>query len=255
MPDLDTLDQRWTMLESGAVLAGPDDDLPRPAVILLHGCGGVQGHLAEYAETASALGVRALILDSYAPRGWSRAYGLSFVCTGAKFRGGERAGDVLAAIKALSARPDVDETRIGLAGWSHGGWAIMDMMTMPLSRPGEARVADADAALLAGVKGLFLVYPYTGFGVRSRRRDWVRAIPTYGVMASRDHLGGPAQHEAMYDRARAGGCPVETWIAEAGHAFDQPDGGASPLARRDQALVDECHARFGGFLTRTLLDA
>jgi dienelactone hydrolase len=150
----------------------------------------------------------------------------------------------------------VDASRIGLAGWSHGGWAIMDLMTMRLERPGEAKVADATPRTLDGLKSLFLVYPYVGFGSRSRHRDWVRAVPTFGLIAPKDHIGPPAQHEAAYVRARAGGCEVETWTPEgATHAFDQPTqafAAISPM-RLDPALAKEAQARFAAHLQRTLV--
>ena len=219
-------------------------------LILLHGCGGVQSHLDDYATRAVAAGWRAAIVDSYGPRGWSRAFGLTLVCSGMTFWGAERAGDILAALHGLSARPDVDAGRIALAGWSHGGWSIMDLMTMPLLKDEEARVAGADPALLDGVKGLFLVYPYVGFGSRSRHRKWVRSPAVTGIIAARDHLGKPDLHEAAYDSARAAGCAIQTVTLDATHAFDQPDEpllAVSPM-RRDPALAADSLDRMERFL-------
>ena len=122
---MDDLKRRWARLEPHMTVVGPDDAAPRPAVLLFHGCGGLRDHLPRYAEVAKAAGWRAFVIDSYGPRGWGRAFTLTAVCTGLSFRGYERAGDVLAAIQGVSARPDVDATRLSLGGWSHGGWAIM----------------------------------------------------------------------------------------------------------------------------------
>ena len=47
---MDTLSQRWARLEPHTTITGPDDDRPRPAVLLFHGCGGLRGHLPKYAE-------------------------------------------------------------------------------------------------------------------------------------------------------------------------------------------------------------
>ena len=71
---MDTLEARWAMLEPHTTVVGPDDDRPRPAVLLFHGCGGLRDHLPRYAEAAKAAGWRAFIVDSYGPRGWSRAF-------------------------------------------------------------------------------------------------------------------------------------------------------------------------------------
>ncbi|KAK0350373.1 hypothetical protein LTR94_029295 [Friedmanniomyces endolithicus] len=117
MGPMDDLKSRWARLEPHVSVVGPDDDLPRPAVLLFHGCGGLRSHLPRYAEAAKARGWRAFIVDSYGPRGWGRAFTLTAVCTGLALRGYERAGDVLAAIQGISQRPDVDETKLTLAGW------------------------------------------------------------------------------------------------------------------------------------------
>ena len=122
---------------------------------------------------------------------------------------------------------------------------------MALERPEEARIAGASPELLDPVRGLFLLYPYLGLGTRARHCDWRYPRPTYGVIASRDHLGSPAIHEAAYERARRSGYEVETWLAEGTHAFDQPQEmllSISPM-RRDLALTRQALDRFSGFLT------
>jgi dienelactone hydrolase len=250
---MDSLQTRWERLSPHAVITGPDDDRPRPAALLFHGCGGVQAHMDLYAQAATKAGWRAIVVDSFAPRGWSRAYGLSFVCTGLTLWGFERAGDVLATIHGMSQRADVDSSSLVLAGWSHGGWAIMDLMTMPLASPKEARIEGAHPGLMDGVKGLYLNYPYVGFGTRGARRDWRYRPAVQGVIARTDHLGAPALHEAAYARARAAGCAVEAITVDGTHAFDQPQEmllNISPM-RRDEALTQENLTRFEGFLRAT----
>ncbi len=247
---MDTLEARWDRLEPHASVHGPDDAARRPVVMLFHGCGGVQAHLHDYAAEATRAGWRSVVVDSFAPRGWSRAYGLSLVCTGTQFWGFERAGDVLATIYGMGQRPDIDPTRVVLAGWSHGGWAIMDLMTMALASEAEARIGGAGPGLLDGVKGAFLSYPYVNFGARGAKRDWRYKPKVMGVIARRDHLGPPKLHEAAYARARASGVAVETITVEGTHAFDQPQEillNVSPM-RRDEALFRANIARFGGFL-------
>ena len=92
---MDTVVARWAQLEPHVHVVGPDDDKRRPAVLLFHGCGGLRAHLPRYAEAAKAAGWRAVIVDSYGPRGWGRPFTLTTVCTGLLFRGYERAGDCL----------------------------------------------------------------------------------------------------------------------------------------------------------------
>ena len=133
-----------------------------PTVLLFHGCGGIRPQMAHYAEAAVRLGVRAVVVDSYAPRGWSRAFAMTAVCTGAMFWGRERAGDVLAAAWGAVQDLGADPNRLVLAGFSHGAWSIMDLMTMPLQRTGEAGLLDPSPQSLEGVRGLFLGYAYGG---------------------------------------------------------------------------------------------
>src|SRR5690606_13897429 len=149
LPAMDTLAARWARLAPQVHVVGPDDDRPRPAALLFHGCGGLRAHLPRYAEAARAVGWRAFIIDSYGPRAWGRGFALAAVCTGVAFRGYERAGDVLAAIHGVSQRPDVDAAQLALGGWSHGGWAIMEMMS-EAPAPGRLGLADPGAVDLAG---------------------------------------------------------------------------------------------------------
>ena len=228
---------------------GPHDDVARPAVLMFHGCGGIRPHLQRYGEAAAAAGCRAFLVDSYAPRGWGYGYGISFVCTGLRFWGRERAGDVLAALHGVGARPDVDASRLLLAGWSHGGWSIMDLMTMPLQQPGEAAVADPDPRLLDGVRALFLAYPYGGYGALSRRRGWLRRPAVFGIIAGRDHVTRRPDAERLYRVAED--CELELWrIAGASHSFDEPT--SVPPMRYDPALLAESVGRFRAFAERTL---
>jgi dienelactone hydrolase len=219
---------------------------------MFHGCGGAREQVADYAAAATMLGLRSFSIDSFAARGWSRRYAQAFVCTGARFRGAERAGDVLAAVHGLGARADVDASRLLLLGWSHGAWAIMDLMTMPLTTPGEAGLTDADPGALAGVHGLYLLYPWAGVAALSRTRAWVRTPAVLGVVAPRDHLARVTTARALYEAPRRAGASVELWEPTgATHSFDEPRQ-ANPIMRYDPALAAESVARFADFARRTL---
>ncbi len=246
---MDTLAARWTLLEPHTTVVGPDDDRPRPAVILFHGCGGLRGHLPKYAEAAKAAGWRAFIVDSYAPRGWSRRFAMAMVCTGMLLHGWRRAGDVLAALHGVSRRPDVDASKIALAGWSHGGWGIMEAMSADRALPGALGLADADAIDLDGVKSVYLAYPYVGFGARNRMRPWKHCPRTLAVISRADHLTSVHNAERVHGMVRDCGAEVETWIADGTHAFDEPM--ATPPMRHDPDLAAEAIGRFGRLLEDT----
>ena len=246
---MDTLAGRWARLEPHMHAYGPEDSRPRPAVILFHGCGGLRPHLPLYADAALKAGWRAFVIDSYAPRGWAREFGLAFVCTGLRFQGYKRAGDVLAAVWGIARRADVAADQLVLAGWSHGSWSIMDLMTMPLLEPGEAGLADPDPRALDGVKGLFLAYPYGGYPALSRTRPWLRMPRALGVVARHDHITHHASAARLYEKARAVGAEVDVWEVDATHAFDEPTG--VPPMRHDPLLTAESVRRFREFLEST----
>ena len=246
---MDTTAQRWAMLEPHIRHVGPDDDRARPAVLLFHGCGGLRDHLPRYAEAAKAAGMRAFIIDSYAPRGWSRAFALATVCTGVRLRGWARAGDVMAAVWGLSQRPDVDASRLALAGWSHGGWSIMEALSAPREMAGEMLLRDPAAADLSGVKAAVLVYPYVGVAATGRFRAWRHCPKTLAIIAARDHLTTTRNAERVLDMA-CGNVEIERWTVDGTHAFDEPTG-AGPM-RHDEVLTAEALKRFAGFLGEAL---
>lgn len=249
---MDTLKARWALLEPHTTVVGPDDDRPRPAVILFHGCGGLREHLPVYAEAAKAAGWRAFIVDSYAPRGWSRQFALTMVCTGLRLRGDKRAGDVLAALNGVSHRQDVDASRLTLAGWSHGGWGIMEAMSADRSRQSVGQslgLADPGAVSLEGVKAVYLAYPYIGPAALNRMRPWRHCPKTLAVVSRTDHLTTVRNAERVHAMIRGCGVDIETWIAEGSHAFDEP-GAAKPM-RYDPDLTAEAVRRFSALLTDT----
>jgi dienelactone hydrolase len=243
---MDTLCARWARLEPHVTVVGPDDDLPRPAALLFHGCGGLRGHLPRYAEVARARGWRAYIVDSYAPRGWSRQFAMATVCTGLLLRGWERAGDILAAIDGVSRRSDVDASTLLLGGWSHGGWGIMEALSADRDRPGALGLADAATVPLDGVKATFLAYPYVGVAALNRLRPWRHCPKTLAMIAARDHLTTVRNAERILAMVRQCGAEVETWVADGTHSFDEPM--TAPPMRFDDALSRDALNRFGHLL-------
>ena len=189
--------------------AGPG---PFPVVVQMHGCGGVQPMQRRYAQAARAAGVAAVIVDSLTPRGIGRLEANLTVCTGLRLRGAERAGDLLAALVWLEREPWADRRRLAAAGWSHGGWSVMDALAAP-------GAADARLSALGLV---FLVYPYAGPVTRSLRHGWGAHRPRVrGCLAGRDAVVGRRAPRRAMDRLRADGLDVEVLeLAEATHCFD-----------------------------------
>lgn len=103
---------------------------PAPAVVLLHGCGGMlnargepSAKTREYADLLNGQGWQVLALDSLTARGEKE------LCTQRigtrKITQTERRRDALGALQWLSAQPQVDASRLALLGWSNGGSTVL----------------------------------------------------------------------------------------------------------------------------------
>lgn len=103
-------------LQLAGHLYRPDGGAPFPALVLLHGCGGISPTHHWWAETLRKWGYVALVVDSFGPRGET------IVCDTLKVDPQHaRMPDAYAARAYLARQPFVDGTRIGVMGWSHGG--------------------------------------------------------------------------------------------------------------------------------------
>ncbi len=102
---------------------------PFPAVILLHGCDGLEWErpqragwrlLSGYAARYVAHGYAALVLDSFQPRGVANACGDPMTVSARR-----RAWDAYSAAADLVALGYAEKDRIVLQGESHGGWTVL----------------------------------------------------------------------------------------------------------------------------------
>ena len=190
-----------------------------PVVVQMHGCGGVAPMQFRYAEAAHDCGVAAVVVDSHGPRGIGRREAQLTVCSGLKLRGAERAVDLLATLRWLQDQPWADPDRIAVAGWSHGGWTIMEALAQ--TSPAGA----AEAATLARLKAAVLIYPYAGPLSRTASRGWGANRPrVYACLGGRDAVVGQALPERALTRLEADGLSVRRLVLpDATHSFDDPD--------------------------------
>jgi dienelactone hydrolase len=188
-----------------------------------HGCGGVKPLQDVYAEAAREAGWAACIVDSYAHRNIGRRQAYAAVCTGLRLQGSERAGDVYAALAWARRQPWADCSRLALAGWSHGGWTVADALAMPRAAAERAtRLSPLPDDMLAGVRAVFLVYPYAGIGCAAAARGWRIKPATTAIVCGRDSVVGKAGPLKMLRRLTREGVPVETeYFPAATHAFDE----------------------------------
>lgn len=252
---------RTTAAELGALLrpyyrvSRPEGDGPFPTAILVPGCVGAEAHADSWARNVVAQGWAALVVDSHGPRGWNRPEFLARICTGRMFWGTARAGDVLVALEHARGLPFVDRARIALIGWSHGAWAVMDLLALDPPRRLPFNLTDLPPGFaerrFEGVVGLALFYPYCGIGNRARGAGWRHRAPTLFLLAGADTIVRNEACLAITDRLRRDGQAVEVHtLAGVNHGFDDTfTYPGSPLVH-DPVATAEAQARLGTFLRR-----
>jgi dienelactone hydrolase len=227
---LDRLDGRPVTIE--ALLFRPvtaDATEASPAVIALHGCGGLYSAVrgretqlterhAAHAEALLAAGYIVLLPDSFGSRD------VREVCT---IRAGERTInpqrrrlDTLGALRWLATQRGVDRNRIALLGWSHGG-----STTLATINAGNREVAAFRDASTAPpfFRGAVAFYP--GCTAASRDPQWRPGVPTRILIGAADDWTPAEACEVLGKRAREQGWPLEiTLYAGAHHGFDAPRG-------------------------------
>lgn len=117
------IDNQGTRLDGYFFAASTPDAQKSPAIVALHGCGGMlekkglpNSRTKNYAQLLNKQGWHVLFVDSLTARG------VQSVCGGKnQVTQAQRVTDVQAAIAFLAKRKEVDDSRIGILGWSHGG--------------------------------------------------------------------------------------------------------------------------------------
>jgi dienelactone hydrolase len=101
--------------------AGPG---PFPAVVLMHGCGGIiHRHMSAWTAALQARGYATFVVDSF------RGRGLTEVCTSAALAPTRRIPDAYGALRILATHPRIARDRIAIIGFSHGGLAALSSGT------------------------------------------------------------------------------------------------------------------------------
>ncbi len=100
---------------------GPHAEHTVPAVIMLHGAGGVIANRElTYGPQLAAMGVAALVIDSFGAR---RDRATSFVDRLIEITETMMVADAYAGLGYLARRPEIDPKRVVLTGFSYGGMA------------------------------------------------------------------------------------------------------------------------------------
>ncbi|MCG8443299.1 MAG: dienelactone hydrolase family protein [Caulobacterales bacterium] len=253
------VDERVEKLSAGLELRLPENaDGPAPAILLFHGCGGLymedgsrKAVMDEYAAVANERGVAVVIVDSFTPRGIDYQTALRQVCSGLRLRGRDRAHDVEAALAFAREQPEIDASRLALAGWSHGGWTVMESLIMFGDEDGDAKVeaVSDEASVLAGVNSVYLTYPYCGFLTRAHERAWGGGLKIRVILAGDDTLSKNERCRSAVKEARSVGADVSVHVFDGmTHAFDEAEHHEDSTFVYDEAASARAHELFGEWL-------
>lgn len=245
--------ERRALIEPYVTTLYPPGNGPHPCVLILHGCGGVRRISHAYAEAAVKTGCAAMIVDSLTPRGIDYEAALAQVCTGRLLWGRERAGDLYAALDIARDDPKIDARRMALAGWSHGGWTILDALALDHEGRAPDGMKTAPAAPFEGVRGIVLIYPYVSGPALARRKPIAPPGPIEAIFVQDDSMASETDAIAVLEQAKKAGASVR-WTIYGGvtHGFDEPDHHPDSPLRYDSEATAMAKNQFTEFLKRRL---
>lgn len=198
-----------------AVLYRPQGAGPFPAVVALHGCGGLwrdNGKLSQrhsdWGERLAREGFAVLMPDSYGSRRLGSQCGVKELTVRASR---ERVADAAAARYWLQSRNDIRPDRIALLGWSGGGSTILAAVRRD-RRPADERPDFAQAIAF-----------YPGCRSQSESASFAARLPLMILMGDADDWTPSAPCDYLAKAARVRGEKVELVIYPGAlHDFDHP---------------------------------
>lgn len=196
--------------------AGPG---PFPAIVALHGCGGLwsrRGLLTsrdfDWGTRLRNTGYVVLFPDSFTPRGQKQ--GICSLKDRTIQPTRERPRDAYGALRFLQSQPFVRPDRVGLLGWSNGGSTVLASIAVRL----PIRPADAER----GFRTAVAFYP--GCRISLERSWWKPAVPLSIFIGASDDWTPAEPCVELGERARALGVAMEvTTYPGAYHGFDAPN--------------------------------
>ena len=259
---------RFPSLAEGVMVDGylfrPEGDARRPAVVFLHGCGGLfsasTGQIVsrelDWSKRFVDMGYAVLMVDSFSPRGITK------MCSPQTFQQSvflERPKDAYGALRYLQAQPFVRPDRIAVVGWSQGGGVtLLSVRADSLGRPTDLPLGDFRAAVT--------FYPSV-CNERSHRGPWTSAVPTLVLIGERDNWTLPEPCRQFVEAAAARGSDIRIQIYPgAYHDFDWPNlavkslpayrtsGGTVPITGVDPVAREDALRRVTEFLKARLED-
>jgi len=236
----------------------PTGDGPFPAVVLLHGCGGVSRSTHQWARWFRGHGYVALVVDSWHPRGFSDGCPIDAPDPPPT----ERFDDAIGALAFLQSRSYVDPARIGAIGWSNGGVYSMAVINGPsLERARRRGVVVPEPGYMAGVG----VYPGGCVSLVSQLSvrpaliligdvdDWTRPQPCVDLAVSQRARGADVTvvlYHGAYHYFDVEGQPLEELPGVANE--NRPNGCCGATVGYDADAAADAFRRVGAFFGRHL---
>jgi len=241
----------------GATLVRPRGEGPFPAVVQLHGCGGLEAQSHRWARWFADHGYVALVIDSFGPRG---------------VKGDCRSGpdeppitarfdDAFGGLRYLQSLPYVRGDRVAAIGWSQGGVYAMAVINGPsLERARKRGVQLPPVGFAAGIG----VYPGGCFSLV--KEQVIR--PLLVLIGGADDWTPAVQCAEMVNAMKARGADTSIVVYPgAYHYFDvegqplalltdvenerKPGGHGATVAYQAAAAAD-AYRQVEAFLARTL---
>ncbi len=179
-----------------------------PAVVLVHGSGGVGANVHLWAQELNAMGIAAAILDSFTGRGISNT-----LADQSQLGRVSMIADEYRALALVMKHPRIDAARVALMGFSRGGMAALYASLKRFQR------------LQAMPEPGFAAYVtlYANCGTRFLEDGDVADRPIRMFHGTADNYASIEPCRAYAARLRAAGKDVQlTEIAGAHHAYDVP---------------------------------
>lgn len=179
---------------------------PRPAILALHGCGGLYAgkestrlgeRYREAAASLNVLGYDVLLLDSFGSRGVRQICQSRYAERTIKV--GQRVRDAEAALAWLTRQPGVDAMRIGVLGWSNGGSTTLNLLEQ-LRRKASAAATEPQRAVPA-VAAAAVFYP--GCKPLGQRHADLGTVPLLIQIGALDDWTPAPPCEALVQQLRA----------------------------------------------------
>jgi dienelactone hydrolase len=209
----------------------PPGDAKVPAVLLVHGSGGIYSAMLEFWPKAlNAAGIAVFSMDSFNPRGVkSTAEDQSQVPFAAD------TADAFAALKLLATHPRIDPQRIAIMGFSRGGITVqrsaVERIIASQKLPDGLRFAAHIPVYSGGCVGVFRLRVKPGVFSKA---------PQLWIHGNADDYAGMPPCETYAKQIAEAGTPVEFVVLEgAAHKFDADDP-RKVFIRGAQRTLDTC---------------